>query len=335
MEGESVLFIREEGASEARGSVLFPIDRVKAVRNSAGDLVYEEGRDYVWKRGSREIVVPAGSRIVSRTPADLRRPAGSQKYRLTHRDGDGEILFGARLEYHEMQTCVTYTHAPNLWQAGVPRFDSNALPRSVRKLRARQPLTIVVVGDSISAGCNASGWAGAPPFQPPYPELLQIHLENRFGASVHLRNLAVDGTQAHSVLGRIGELVQARPDLVVVAFGMNDAAGRPTSEYRANTEAIIAGLREKLPDVEFILIASMLGSPDWTRLQQPLFFEYRAALAGLCRPGIALADLTSIWKGFLELKRYWDLTGNGVNHPNDFGHRVYAQVLSTLLIPPR
>jgi hypothetical protein len=35
----------------------------------------------------------------------------------------------------------------------------------------------------------------------------------------------------------------------------------------------------------------------------------------------------------LKYKRDWDLTGNGVNHPNDFGHRVYAQVLSTLLIP--
>ena len=28
-------------------------------------------------------------------------------------------------------------------------------------------------------------------------------------------------------------------------------------------------------------------------------------------------------------------TGNGVNHPNDFGHRVYAQVLSALLIPAK
>jgi hypothetical protein len=28
------------------------------------------------------------------------------------------------------------------------------------------------------------------------------------------------------------------------------------------------------------------------------------------------------------------MTGNGVNHPNDFGHRIYAQVLSALLIEP-
>jgi len=44
-----------------------------------------------------------------------------------------------------------------------------------------------------------------------------------------------------------------------------------------------------------------------------------------------VADLTSIWNGFLELKHEWDQTGNGVNHPNDFGHRVYAQVITTLL----
>jgi hypothetical protein len=31
-------------------------------------------------------------------------------------------------------------------------------------------------------------------------------------------------------------------------------------------------------------------------------------------------------------KQYWDLTGNGVNHPNDFCHRIYAQVLSALLV---
>jgi hypothetical protein len=43
--------------------------------------------------------------------------------------------------------------------------------------------------------------------------------------------------------------------------------------------------------------------------------------------------MTSIWTEFLERKHDWDLTGNGVNHPNDFGHRVYAQVLSTLLVP--
>lgn len=58
-------------------------------------------------------------------------------------------------------------------------------------------------------------------------------------------------------------------------------------------------------------------------------------MSALCRPGIALADMTSVWEEFLRRKKDSDLTGNGVNHPNDFGHRVYAQVLSALLIDSR
>jgi hypothetical protein len=47
---------------------------------------------------------------------------------------------------------------------------------------------------------------------------------------------------------------------------------------------------------------------------------------------VALADLTSIWGELLKRKSFYDLTGNGVNHPNDFGHCVYAETLLALLI---
>ena len=333
MEGESILFIKDPTTGEAKASVLFPVQQILAVRNSAGDLAYENGRDYVWKPGSREIVLPVGSRIVSCVPSELRRPAKSQKYELTHRDGDGEIFFGARLEYAEMQTCISYRHAPGLWKTAVPNFDAKALPRSVKKLLNKQPLSIVVVGDSISAGCNASGWADGAPYQPPYPELLRLHLETRYRSKVALQNPSVGGTDTNWVLTMIDKVVEPKPDLVVVAFGMNDSAGRPAKDYQTNTEAVMAKIRERLPDVEFILVATMLGNRDWTRLNHELFPQYRDALARLCGPGVALADLTSVWTGFLSLKRDWDQSGNGVNHPNDFGHRVYAQVLSTLLIP--
>ena len=84
----------------------------------------------------------------------------------------------------------------------------------------------------------------------------------------------------------------------------------------------------------FILVASMLGNRDWITLKHNVFPQYRDALTELVEPGIALADLTSIWTEFLQRKKDWDQTGNGVNHPNDFGHRVYAQVILTLLQPP-
>jgi hypothetical protein len=105
------------------------------------------------------------------------------------------------------------------------------------------------------------------------------------------------------------------------------------AEYQADVRGMVTKVRASLPEAEFILVASMLGNRDWVLLHPEKLPQYRDALAKLCGPGVALADLTSVWTAFLERKRDWDQTGNGVNHPNDFGHRVYAQVLSTLLIP--
>ncbi len=65
-----------------------------------------------------------------------------------------------------------------------------------------------------------------------------------------------------------------------------------------------------------------------------MFPKYRDALASLCGDGIVLADLTAIWTEMLKRKRDCDLTGNGVNHPSDFGHRLYAQVILALLVDP-
>ena len=79
VEGESVLFIGDPKTGDAKASVLFPVLKILSIRNSAGDVTYEEGRDYRWKPESRKITLPTNSRIISRTPAELRRPAGSQK----------------------------------------------------------------------------------------------------------------------------------------------------------------------------------------------------------------------------------------------------------------
>lgn len=335
IEGESVLFIKDPKTGESKASVLFPIEKVLSVQNSAGDITYEEGRDYLWKPGSREITLPRNSRIVSRTTADLRRPDDSQRHKLTHRDGNGEIFFGGQLEYHDMQTSVTYKHKLVDWQAIVPTFNEKALPRTIQKLRKHDTVSIVLLGDSISTGCNASGWAGGAPFQPAFQDLLKEHLQARYQTRVNLENPSVGGKDTRWALTQVDKVLESKPDLVIIAFGMNDSAGRSVKEYQANTKALMEQIREKRPQTEFILVAPMLGNKDWIRLKHERFPQYRDALAELCQPGVALADMTSIWTEFLKQKQDWDLTGNGVNHPNDFGHRVYAQVLSTLLVPPQ
>ncbi|MCA9132056.1 MAG: SGNH/GDSL hydrolase family protein [Planctomycetales bacterium] len=334
---ESVLFLRESEDAPASGSVLFRIREVISLKNAAGDITYQLGSDYRFTNGSREIIIPADSRIATSLPAELRRPDGSQPHRLTHRDGEGEIMFGAQLEYHQLQTMVTYRKASDEWPVAMPTFNRRALPRTLQKLQSGEgeALSIVLLGDSISTGCNASGWAQGAPYQPPYQELLREHLQEHYQCAVRLANLSVGGTATPWGITKIESVVEQQPDLVILAFGMNDSAGRTAQEYGQNTATMIAGIQEQLPQTEFILIAPMLGNQDWIHLNHDVFPEYRQALSTLCRPGIALADLTSVWEEFLRRKKDSDLTGNGVNHPNDFGHRVYAQVLSALLIEPR
>ena len=332
MYGETVLFVSDGPGAEPSAALLFKPTRILSVGSASGEVTYEEGRDYIWHAGSREISLPAGSRIVFKSPQDLRRPAGTQAYALTHRDGQGEILFGGGHEYQDMQTVVTYEHQAT-WPTAVPALARDQLPRTLRRLTAKEPLAIALLGDSISTGCNASGWAKVAPFQPPYQDLLVMNLESAYGTKVTLANFAVGGTDTAWGLANIGKLIEARPDLVILAFGMNDSAGRPAKDYQANMQAMMEAVRRELPEAEFVLVAPMLGNRDWTALKQELFPQYRDALAELCGHGAALADLTSLWTEFLQRKKDWDLTGNGVNHPNDFGHRIYAQVLSALLIP--
>lgn len=333
MEGESVLFVSDDAAALPKATLLFAPTKILSVCSASGTTEYTEGKDYLWKPGSRTITLPPGSGIAHKTPQDLRRPAKSQRHRLTHRDGNGEIFFGATHEYHDLQTVITYAHKPGVWSGPAPTFAGKQLPGTLQRLQARQPLAIALLGDSISTGCNASGWAKVAPFQPPFQDLLVLNLKAAYGADVSLKNFAVGGTNTAWGVRQIGSLIEATPDLVILAFGMNDVHGLTAAQYQANIETMIESVRRALPKAEFILIASMLGNPDWAALRMERFPPYRDALAQLCGPGIVLADMTGIWTELHKHKRDWDLTGNGVNHPNDFGHRIYAQVLSALLIP--
>ena len=91
--------------------------------------------------------------------------------------------------------------------------------------------------------------------------------------------------------------------------------------------------REKNPDGEVVLLSTTYPNTesDWVR-NQPLFIDELKKLEEKY-PFVAVADMTIMHYNLLEKgKRYRDMTGNNVNHPNDFLARIYAQViLKTIL----
>ena len=59
--------------------------------------------------------------------------------------------------------------------------------------------------------------------------------------------------------------------------------------------------------------------------------EYSESLKGLEGMGVAIADIQAVQKEIGKRKLYIDITGNWLNHPNDYLARILAQeVIKTL-----
>lgn len=332
--GESIFFLEPAPGSPAEAPLLFTPEAVLSLRHPATGASYEEGRDYVIDREARRIQRTPDSRIPFTTRQDFEPPLGASGQQ--YRDGARDIFFGEGRKFHDLQVEITYRHSGGEWSemnGPVPDSAANALPGVMRKLRVADPVSITLLGDSISFGLNASGVVDAPPHQPAYGDLFAKALGARFGSPITFRNPSVSGMSAAWGIEQAPGVAAARPDLVLIAFGMNDASGRlAPDQYAAQIAQIMADIRKDHPPAEFILVATMLGNADWIHATPALYPQYRDALKTLAGPGVAIADLTSVWETLLARKTYADLTGNGVNHPNDFGHRVYAQVLLSMML---
>jgi lysophospholipase L1-like esterase len=117
-----------------------------------------------------------------------------------------------------------------------------------------------------------------------------------------------------------------------MAYGMNDVGRRDPAWFKDQAQMFIAAVREKAPGTELILVTPMLGTIEWVHTPREMFFKYRDELKPFVGPGIALADVTELWSELLRRKHDLDYTGNGLNHPNDYGHRLYAQAILSLLV---
>jgi acyl-CoA thioesterase-1 len=310
MHAESVVFIGDSYES-IEANLLFQPDEVLSVTNAGADVLYVEGRDYRIDHQEGTIVRLAGSRMPCVTREVI---AGA----------DGALT-------HGRTAAVTYTHPIGHWPGFVPAYASAELARVTGRLKHREPLTICVTGDSITEGYDASGFHGLPPFQPPFVTLVASGLQQRTGTTIQLHNFGTGGWTTADALWDMARITAANPDLVVVAFGMNDASYAEADEYADNVSRLIARVRSDVHHAEFILVSPMLPTPECDWLVHSRFALYRDALAQLTGTGVALADLTTLWTDLLARKDPHDLSGNGWNHPNDFGHRIYAQtILATM-----
>ncbi len=209
------------------------------------------------------------------------------------------------------------------------------IPRTLAKIRKSKPVKIVCWGDSVTVGGDAS----SP--QTRYPAVLESRLKAKFPtAEISVQTVAVGGSNSRQWLypdrfaGRVPEqtkwqrVVDAKPDLVTIEF-VNDG-GMTAEQVNSDYAEILKRVRKI--GAEVILITPHFTRPAKMRmgtLREPDRRTYVLALRRFADGrGLAVADASSRW-GHLwrEGIPYVTLLANGINHPDDRGHAMFADEL--------
>ena len=121
--------------------------------------------------------------------------------------------------------------------------------------------------------------------------------------------------------------------MLCIGFGANDLH-TPTDRFEANIVAMMEKYFAANPNGSVLLYSTLLPNAEligW-RVNQPLFekvlldIQTRYERVGVAKVSTVFSTLEK------DGKPTRDWLANSVNHPNDFGVRVYAQtILATLL----
>ena len=330
---ESVMFYPDgESGTVMPAPLLYEPAEIFRVCSMDHSILYEPEKDYCIKDGC--LVLMEGSAIPAWEFDDFyRKKASAIPIYST-------LVPGRFLPVQECallakrQVLVTYQRTGGGDLLYVPADMLDRLPFFHKKLKDKSDVLIVYYGDSIMFGCDASGLHHSPPDMPVFTQLVTHMLRRIYQLPMKGINTSEGGKTSR--WGR--EAAEKRvalyhPDLVVLGFGMNDAGeGIGCEEYEDNIRSIINTVRQKKETAEFLLVSTTLPNEEcagWLKGQAYL----QRGLEKICRdtPGTVLVPMTDMHKELLSRKRYADMTGNMVNHPNDYLARIYAQVILRIL----
>lgn len=323
---ESVMFVGDEGAP-----LMYAPEAVLSVRSFDLKTEYVEGVDYEIKDG--RIYRLEGSEMPhftwdefypksKETSVSGNAFAGSEK---------PYVIFSEGTYFHKNQVFVTYTHAANT-DLFVPQRSAK-LNKFVEKLEKGESVNLVFFGDSITAGGNSSGWGNTAPFTPRWSEIVRDALAAKYpSAKINFTNTAVGGKETVWGISEIDNSVNKyKPDLLVLAFGMNDG-GKSTEQFVANTRTMVDKVLAANPDCEILVVGTMLPHSATTYYKNQDLQE--AGLYEMVKSykSVDVVPMTSVHSSILKHKRYFDMTGNNVNHANDFLIRLYAQTIIRTIV---
>ncbi len=314
--------------TETNEAQLFYKEGVKILAITTADMKqkYKEGVDYTYTADGKVTRIANGG-MISTTQAFL----------------DAANGWGSSVEFFSKQVYVTYIHTDEFDSASKPVYKGSKLPKTIAKLQNKEKVKIVFTGDSITNGGDSSYAHNVAPYQRTWNLMLIDSLREAYDnpnvVGITQAYSGANSMQAlftswgeYSPINEVKAAAGSDTDLLVIGYGMNDIpAGLTPADTIANINAIADAVRKSNPDLEVLVISTMLPYND--KMNDATGRLYPTAFKNAFdKTGSAVADMTSIHEILLERKDYYSMSGNGINHPNDFLIRIYTQVLNATLI---
>ena len=331
---ETALILGEEGEV----SFLFPIDELIGVYTFGQDIQYVEGKDFVIESGKLKRLKGSNMPYLKFDEYYLDKPSEKAEVPVYNEKVSDELknkyfVFSEGSFFMKHQICVSYKHSGE-WMGIKPVYQGEKITKFLKKLEDKQNPLFLFYGDSITVGCNASGtiWGdNINPKMEEFPKLVTHELERVFNTSIKYINTAVGGMTSKWGIDNIEENVSKyNPDLVLIGFGMNDGWLDP-KEFKDRLLFMIDNVMKTNPNAEFILLSTTVPNPQstWYKAGVENFIN---VMKEIDMPNVAIVDMTTTHLELLKYKTFKDMTGNNVNHPNDYLIRIYAQmILGTML----
>jgi lysophospholipase L1-like esterase len=201
-------------------------------------------------------------------------------------------------------------HAPS----GAP------LARTLAKLKAGKPITVVTMGDSLT---DINHWANR---QVNWPALFQKLVKEKYKSEVTIHNPAIGGTQLRQNLVLLPRWLEKvpEPDLVTVCFGANDwdSGMRGPQFAESNRDAIDRIRRATKGKADVLVLTTVPWVSRWTTM---------AELAESCRQAAKdrRAGLADTEKAFLAAGKdnKEKLYCSDKVHLGPAGHEVVARTV--------
>lgn len=245
-----------------------------------------------------------------------------------------------------------YAVEPSVSQASIPpgRF----LARVVEKNRTRRwdgSVVMVAFGDSVTMGATSVGKLEPAAV---YHHRLKGMLEARYpSCTFSVINSGVGGDTATASLSRIErDVLRYQPDLVLVAFGLNDASEsqEKLTEFAQSLRRIIQRIREETSADVVLLTPPFMATragpnvdpahrdlvPRMMRLQnEGILGQFAAAIREVAASEkTALADVYAEWESMGRSGvDTTALLANGINHPTGEAHAIIANCVLQAIVP--